>query len=194
MRSDYFLSVILFVLMIFFLSLAAINNSNIHGNAVILDVSSNVSITKSLAVSFSSDLADGIHFGNVNFLPATNVNASENYNGSLNATLYFVEVSSDGNTPVDLCLRAGSDLVSTGADRLGYNNESYSSFVGISNETSPDVSFENPMSLVSTLVESSVPLGERIYLRFWLDVPSGQASGSYNNSIYFNGIGEGIGC
>lgn len=194
MKGDYTVSVFLLLVVIVFLSLAVVDNVNVHGKAVVLDVSSNVSIMKSLAVSFSSDLASGIYFGNVNFLPAVNVNASENYNGSLNSTLYFVEVSLDGNTAIDLCLRAGSDMVSAGADILRYSNETYSSFVGSSNETVPDVSLENMMSLTPTLVESSVPLGERIYLRFWLDVPVGQASGVYNNSIYFNGVSEGAGC
>ncbi len=188
------LGLVLFVVMI--ISFVAFLNSefNLSGNAVVLDVSSNVSIMKSLAISFSVDLANGINFGDVNFLPAVNVNASGNYNGTANSTLYFIEVSSDGNTPVDVCMRSGGNMVSSGGDVLGYDNESYASFVGINNETIPSISSERVMNLTSSLVEGSVPLGERVFMRFWLDVPAGQASGSYNNSVYFNGISEGVGC
>ena len=176
------------------LILIALSNPLVQGKVTQGDVPSNVSVLKSLAISFSSNLSAGIYFGEVNFLPATNVNATENYNGTANSTNYYIYVSSDGNIPVDLCMRANAGLTSLAGDTIGVGNESYASTVGLNNLTLPSVSNETSLNLNYSLGTSSIPVGNYSFIRFWLDIPSAQPAGQYNNSVFFKGIESGTAC
>ena len=186
----------LFLLLVIFLCLLLIVLSNplIQGKVTEGNIPSNVSIMKSLAISFSQNLSNGIYFGEVNFLPANNVNALENYNGTNNSTNYYVLVSPDGNVPVDLCLRANSGLVSSNGDVLGIGNETYSVNVGSSNLTTPSVNNETSFTLNYVKAGNTIPIGNYSFIRFWLDIPAAQAAGQYNNSIFFKGTESGISC
>lgn len=186
----------LFLLLVIFLCLLLIVLSNplIQGKVTEGNIPSNVSIMKSLAISFSQNLSNGIYFGEVNFLPANNVNALENYNGTNNSTNYYVLVSPDGNVPVDLCLRANSGLVSSNGDVLGIGNETYSVNVGSSNLTTPSVNNETSFTLNYVKAGNTIPIGNYSFIRFWLDIPAAQAAVQYNNSIFFKGTESGISC
>lgn len=153
---------------------------------------SEVIVNKFISMGFSSDLTDGIIFEEINFLPANNINASSNYN-SMNQTEYFVVVSVDTNSEMDLCIKADSDLTNPGLDIIGIGNESYSSSINSTIDL-PSIVNETSLSFVYTTVGESIPTGGRSNLRFWLDVPAGQAPGTYNNSIFFKGITSGDGC
>jgi hypothetical protein len=155
---------------------------------------SNVSIQKYLAMSFSSELATGIYYGNVATLPATNINATQNYLGASNATQYYVYVSNDSNTAIDVCIRANTGLSSSAGDIIGLNNETYASNVTTSNITDPSVLNEVPMDYNFTKGAEYIQPGNNSYWRFWLDVPSAQPSGIYNNSVYFRGVQYGFPC
>jgi len=154
---------------------------------------SNVTIVQSLAISFSTQLGEGIIFDEVRFLPAANVNATHNYDGIGNASGYFILVSPDGNTPVDVCLKADGPLTSVGGDTIPLVGETYS-HSKISNITMPSVTSEVSLTTNYTLSSDNVPLGGTGYLRFFLDVPTAQAPGDYSNNIFFKGTPTGAGC
>ncbi|NCN86778.1 hypothetical protein GW932_03005, partial [archaeon] len=116
---------ILITLIIFSLSLYFLELYSITGHATEGTTYSNVTISKYFSISFSTELQAGIDFGTVATLPATNVNATQNYAGIGSETLYYVNISTDSNTPVDFCLRGISDMQSIAADVLGLGNESY---------------------------------------------------------------------
>jgi len=94
---------------------------------------------------------------------------------------------------MDLCLKADSDLLNPALDIIGLGNETYSHSI-ISNETLPSLLNETSLTLNYVLAGNNIPLGGQNNLRFWLDVIAGQATGTYNNSIYFKGIASGDGC
>ncbi len=172
--------------------IAVENFVSLHAKVTSTDVSSNVSIAKSLAIKFSTGLSEGIIFGDVNILPAIDVNASHNYDGFGNASTFYINVSEDGNIPVDFCIRADYGLSTVGGDVIGLGNETYSHY-NLSNITHPTT---NDVSLSQVYAKSglNIPLGGTNYWRFWLDIPAGQASGDYNNTVYFKAIETGEDC
>lgn len=170
--------VILFCFILIFLE-----NLNIHGNVVENSFKTDVTVMKSLAVSFSSELQGGIIFEDVHILPSENVNATKDYSGENNSTEYYVYLSSDGNSNANFCIKAENDLFNSGGDFIGVRNESFS-FSNFSNLSFPDLGNETSLTLNYSPFASSVFPGETEYLRFWLDVPLGQAPGVYNNTIF----------
>jgi len=155
---------------------------------------SNVTIAKYLAISLGTNLSEGIQFGNVDALPATNINATHNYDESSNGTTYTIDVSSDGNTPVDFCIRADSGLTSPDADVIGIDNETYSTYDS-TNSTHPLLSGETAMTDSYVLAPTTgIGTGSSLYWRFWLDIPASQPSGDYNNTVYFKGVVTTLGC
>ncbi|MDA3836765.1 MAG: hypothetical protein PF542_04030 [Nanoarchaeota archaeon] len=186
---------LLIFIFIFCLVLIGFENFNvITGNTVsTFSAASNVTVLKLIAVSFSSDLTDGIVFESVHVLPAENISAVNNYNGTGNSSEYYLLVSSDGNIDVDLCIMADKALETIGADVIGLANETYSTSIG-SDINNPDLVNETPLNLTYTKALNGIPRGQNGYVRFWLDIPAGQATGTYYNSIYFKAIGSGLGC
>jgi hypothetical protein len=184
-----FLWVLIFVCV---LLIVVENFEGIHARVTSTEVSSNVSISKSFSIEFSPELDEGILFGEINFLPAININASHNYDGSENSSTLYINVSEDGNTAVDFCLRALSPLVNAGGDQIGLGNETYSHYSS-SNLTHPTTN-EIPLSPIYFKTGENIPLGGANYWRFWLDVPAGQPSGTYNNTVYFKAVQTGENC
>ena len=176
------------LLMIFFQ-----NSGFVTGHVSQGSTFSNVSIQKYLAISFSTQLANGIYFGSVASLPATNINGTQNYAGPSNATQYYLSVSNDSNTQVDFCVKVNAGLTDPAADVIGLGNETYSTNVTSSNMTIPAL-VETPMTLNYTKAAEKVAVGQDSYWRFWLDIPAGQASGDYNNSVYFRGVQATLAC
>ena len=185
------LSLIIVIVLSFILIF--IENATIHGEATQGDITSNVSVFLSLAIDFSDDLRDGILFGDVITLPVTNLDATGNYNGSSNSTSYYILVSPDGNTPIDLCLDVSSPLMTDSLEEIGVANETYSHSTE-SNLTLPDEGEEYPFSLTYEKAGSNIPTGGINYMRFWLDIPTGQPPGDYNNSVNFRAIPTGLNC
>jgi len=184
------------LIIIFIASLLLLGFENIcaiTGHVTETTTPSQVTIMRSLAISFSSQLGEGIIFDEVRFLPATNVNATHNYDGIANASGYFVLVSPDGNVPVDVCLRAEGPLTTIGGDTIPLVGETYSHSKS-SNITTPSVLLEAPLTTDYVLSSENIPLGGTGYLRFFLDVPTAQAPGDYSNNIFFKGTPTGAGC
>lgn len=191
MESNY-KNLILSFVFILSVGLLVLQNGTIHAEIVGFDLSSNVTIQKSLAISFSSDLEGGIIFEEVHFLPSFDVNASKNYVGENQSTNYYVLVSSDGNVNVDLCIKADGDLINSVGDRLNLTGETYSSSLN-SSLFFPDL---NDTSLSLFYVKAGEPAspGQSNFLRFWLDVPGAQPPGTYSNSIFLKAISSGPSC
>ena len=164
------------------------------GNVTSGSTTSNVSIAKYLAISFGTNLSQGIQFGTVNALPATNINATHNYDGTSTGTTYTIDVSTDSNSHVDFCIKANAGLTSAALDVIGLGNETYAA-LNLTNSTHPLLSNETSMttSYVKSYAESIAP-GNSSYWRFWLDIPSAQPSGDYNNSVSFEGVVAGLAC
>ncbi len=170
------------------------NVSAITGHATEAVTTSNVSIIKYLAIDPSIDLETGIVFEEIIALPTDNDNATHNYDGSSDATKYYINVSTDSNTDVDFCVKANIGLSTLGGDIIGLGNESYSTNVTNSNLNTPGVGAEISMNTTYEKAANSVPIGNTSYWRFYLDVPVGQASGNYNNTVSFKGVTEGVIC
>ncbi len=166
----------------------------ITGNATSVGTTSNVTISSYLAIEMSPNLSSGIYFGSVDVLPAVDINATENYNETNNGTLYFINVSTDSNTAVDFCIMANSAMRTAALDEIGLGNETYAFSNSTNNGTIPDILSQTSFTLSYVSAGTGVPVGGNIYYRFWLDVPAGQATGDYNNSVLFKGVNAGSAC
>lgn len=169
------------------------------GYATEVTTTSNVTISVYFAIALSANLTNGIEFGTVTTLPTTNQNATDNYNGvnttaqgtylnGTNGTSLWTNVSTDSNTAVDFCNKADA-LNTTGGDVIGLGNETYY------NNTNTNYSIPAPASEVSittSYVKSgyNITAGSINYYRFWLDVPAGTATGTYDNVVSFKGVAK----
>jgi hypothetical protein len=179
------------------ISLALLFFSNVNaitGRATEGSTYSNVTIEKYLAIEMSPNLTAGINFGTIETLGVDDYNATENYNGISNSTLYWITVSVDSNTAVDLCTRANAPMTNAGGAEIPLVNQSFASNVTSSDINNP--SLTNAIDYTISYQEGhfNVPIGNSSYWRFWLDAPLGQETGNYNNTIYFQGSNAGSGC
>jgi hypothetical protein len=182
------INLVLLTIMILALFFIFLSNTNVFtGHATVSNIPSNVSILKYFSISASSSISNGISFGNVQILPATNINATENYNGTANSTEYYLLVSTDGNANVDFCIKANSSLFNSALDEIGFGNESYSNSSS-SNSTLPSSLEDVSLELNYVKAGNNFAPGENNYYRFFLDIPSGQPAGNYNNTILFKGV------
>ena len=159
----------------------------ITGHATSASTISNVTIEKYLSLALCTNLSAGIIFGNVSALPATNINASHNYDGTSSGSTMCVNISDDGNTNVDLCTKANAALASLALDVIALGNETYSNST-VTNSTHPILG--DDVALTTSYVKSgnAISVGNVNYYRFWLDIPVAQPSGDYNNTVYFKGV------
>ena len=190
----YYNLVLILVILICLGFLIFQNSFRFSGKTVEIPVSSNVSISKYVSITFSSNLSEGILFGVVSVLPAENINASHNYDGESNSTSLYINVSADGNTAVDFCIRANDNLTSVAADAIGLANETYANST-VTNTGTPGAA-ANSTALTTSYVKSgnAVSTGGVNYYRFWLDIPAAQPSGNYNNTVFFKGVTTTLSC
>ena len=187
-------NVVLVLIIFFCLVLLIFQNSYfISGKVTEFFTPSNVSVTNYLAIAFSENLSEGIIFGDVSVLPAVNINASHNYDGNNSATTLFINVSEDGNTAVDFCIRGNANLTSLVEDIIGLGNETYSNST-YNNITHPTLGED--VALTTSYVKSgdAIAVGGANYYRFWLDVQASQPSGDYNNTLSFKGVQTTVVC
>jgi hypothetical protein len=192
-KSDFFTFVLGAVLLFSIVMITVQNFNTFTGYATGLNTKSNVSISKYLSISASPNISDAIDFGIVNALPATNVNASHDYDGAAGATTYWINTSVDSNTNIDFCIGANGDMMS-GADRLRLGNETYANATSTSISVpalASQVAFSNTSYILSG---QNVTKGAPNYYRFWLDIPASQASGDYNNTVYFKAVATATSC
>ena len=174
------------------------------GYATTATTTSNVTISSYFAIAMSQNLSNGIQFGSVSTLPTTSQNATHNYDGvnttaqnitlnGTNGTSMWMNVSSDSNTAVDFCTKADAALTTSGGSTIGVGNETYHNSTQ-TNITIPNILSEVAFTTSYVKAGFNTSIGSNNYYRFWLDVPAGTASGSYNNTISFEGIATGGAC
>lgn len=213
-RGSWYVILLIVILIASLVMLVLENISAITGNVPFTPLTgyltegstwSNVTIESYLAIQMSGNLSAGIDFGTVWTLPTLDQNATKNWcavNGTCanlssvnyNQTQYFINVSTDSNTAVTFCLYANEGLKTSGGDVIGLGNETFADNVTITNITSP--SMVNNLAMTTSYAQAglNIPRGNSSYWRFWLDIPAAQASGSYNNTVYFKGITFGNTC
>ncbi len=141
----------------------------------------------SISISLSSALSGEIAWS-ILTLPLFNQSAPGNKGEGV--TDYYVNVSSSpGN--VDLYVRASDDLKTSGLDVLGIGNESYS-FSSVDSSVSGGNKFSLTTDFSDNKIGDNLADGSVVYLKFFLDAPSGQAPGVYNNSLLFNAVEYGV--
>ena len=146
---------------------------------------SEVTISQYFSISLSSSLSSGIDFGTQNSTAATNLNATDNYNGS-SQTEYFITVSSDSNTPVDFTIWADGPLNTSDSDEIGLGNESYHNST-TNTIGSPAVGSAVDLTTSPVPAGDNIAAGSKVFYRFWLDIPAATPVGTYNNTINFQG-------
>lgn len=184
---------------ILFLSVAGIVVEQLPGGITgyaVESASSSVTIQGYLSIAKSDNLTSGIDFGTITALPVYFANATENYNTSgltNNASEYFISVSADSNVNVDFCIKANKAMSTAGdAEEIGLTNYTYANY-NTSNTTAPyqyGVNLSTNYAKTNTLIQP----GNSNYYRFWLNVSGSQAPGSYNNTVYFEGVQTGNSC
>jgi len=192
-KSNWYNLILIAIIVGSLVMLFLANVNAITGNVTEGSTSSEVTIQSFLAMQMSSNLSAGIVFENVNVLPAVNVNASKNYNGTSNSSLYYINVSTDSNSAVDFCLRADGGMFNAGLDEIVLGNETYSTNVTTSNSTIPALT-ETAMTTSYFKNANNIAIGSANYYRFWLDVPAGQPTGTYDNIVSFKGVVTGNSC
>jgi len=168
------------------------NATRVTGYAVSTTVS-NVTISSYVSMSLSTNLSSGILFGTVSNLPAVYANASHNYDGGSSMSTMFVNISTDSNSAVDLCTKANANMQDAGTDTIGIANETYANST-TSDTSSPAIA--NNVSFTTSYVSAgkAVARGSQQYYRVWISIPVGQAMGTYNNTLSFEGVSTGGAC
>jgi hypothetical protein len=180
--------------------------------------SSNITVSKSVAISKSDNLTAGIQFGGLDYSgdmaidkydigcssngcdPGTNnVNASANFNYTnvnMNGTNYWIKVDTTTNSGIDLCLKANAALAA-GGNTIALTNYHYSNATSSTN-TTPTYPASTDMTTSYVYVFSDVApdtSNERLlYFRFNLNIPSNAVAGTYNNTIYFKATENSSSC
>lgn len=194
MDNKIYRGVLISLLSISLILLFVSNVSSITGHATESSTTSQVTIQQYLAIDPSINLTQGIIFEDIVTLPTINDNATGNYNGTGSSSLYYINVSTDSNTNVTFCIKASGDLENPALDKIGLANETYSSNVTLSNATHPSLANEMPLTITHVVAANNVGIGKAAYWRFWLDVPAGQATGTYNNTVSFKAVNLGSVC
>lgn len=185
-----------FVFALIMIAVSSFQNPLITGHATSAITTSNVTINSYYAIDLHNNFTRGILFGNVSALPATDINATSNYDAGsgINGTTYIANVSTDSNANVEFCLSANSGLRSSGGDVIGLGNETYSNSTTSINITHPSQALQVGFTTTATKASAPVAAGGSTYWRFWLDIPAAQAAGVYNNSVTVGGVVSGQAC
>jgi hypothetical protein len=140
-----------------------------------------ISNDAAISIQLSPELSQRVLW-NIHELPVTDLNASGN-NGT-GASEYYLDISAT-NTDVDIYIRANSDLLTEALDVIGLGNETFA--YNLTDESVPSPEMQN-LSTNFTLVAGGLGDGDRISLKFWLDVSASQAPGEYSNILEFKAV------
>jgi len=165
------------------------------GAATTQTTQSRVAISYYYAITLSTNLQAGIDFGNVTSLPANDLNATHDFDGANSTTTFWVHESNDSNVNIDICHRAQGPLMTVGNDTIGLGNYTWSdSLTNTSNVPSgpPGTNTFNT-TLTKANNNNIAPNGNGFY-RYWLDIPIGQAAGSYTNTVEYKAVYTGASC
>jgi hypothetical protein len=141
-------------------------------------------VTKQVAIGLSTDLISGIKFPNKD-PGTTDNNASYNFNASDQTTMWIV-IESSTNTPIDICTKDNAPLTHTDGTTT-IPNSGFRWNVSTSNDATnpklPGIALSTSYD-TSNLIANDQSSGT-FYLRYWLDIPTGQKAGNYNNTVYY---------
>ena len=167
--------------------------------AAVTSTTSQVVISGFFSLSKSNNLTAGIVFPTQSSVPQLKINATHNYNTS-NHTEYYVTVSADSNTAVDFCINGTALNTSAGAV-IGIGNYTWNSTTGNNSVTATNLTFPSDPGLAGKELilayvasDSNVAIGNSSWYRFWLNISTGQAAGTYNNTVNFQGVTKGDTC
>jgi hypothetical protein len=154
-----------------------------------------VTVNEYVAVGLSNNLSSGIDFGSLD--PDTlNNNATNNFDGAGLNTSFWVNISTDSNVNVDICI-GDNESLEFGANVIENGNYTW---VNTTTGGPGDAWLIVGNSVVMTTTAAFTNAGNNIapgsynWYRFWLDIPGGQAAGAYVNSVSFKGIKTGNSC
>ena len=83
--------------------------------------------------------------------------------------------------------------MTSGANTIGIGNETYANYTA-TNVTLPALGSEVALTTSYIKTGPNIAAGSRDFYRFWLDVPAGTASGTYNNTLTFKGVATSGAC
>ena len=145
------------------------------------------------ALAESTDFSGGINFGTLTHNTQNN-NASSNYENS--GTGYALNLSTDSNTEISVCVKANTDLKihTTPSTLIGIGNMTFNAST-TNSTTLPGFSTRTEMnSSVFRNATHNLEAGNATFFRFWLTVPDSTPPGDYNNSATFKAVRAGDAC
>jgi len=145
------------------------------------------------ALAESSDFSGGINFGTLTHNTQNN-NASSNYEDS--GTGYALNLSTDSNTDVSICVKSNTDLkIHTSPSTLiGIGNMTFNASI-TNTSSAPSFSARTEMNTSAFRnATHNLGAGNATFFRFWLTVPDGAVPGDYNNTATFKAVRTGNDC
>lgn len=136
---------------------------------------------------YAVDLSNNtIEFGTLS-QDTTDNNATLNYNAS-DQTGYYLELSEDSNVPIRVNISADGPLTSETYE-IGEGNMTWSS-ANSTDINTPAIAEDTPITTTSTSTTTDFMLyndsgRNKVYYRFWIDIPRGTTAGAYSNNITF---------
>ena len=145
------------------------------------------------ALAESSDFSGGISFSNLAHNTQNN-NASSNYENS--GTGYALNLSTDSNTDVSICVKANTDLKNKTApsNLIGIGNMTFNASI---TNTSLLPNFTTRTEMNKSIFRNAthnLGAGNATFFRFWLTVPQDTLPATYNNTATFKAIRSGDAC
>lgn len=201
-RSTVTLSLLAAVLLIAVIGLTSnfLSSNFVTGLQSESTTSSQAVVGMYVAISLSGNLTDGIAFGNITVLPSYNVNATYNYNSTTNQsrygneTFYFLTISQMSNINADFCIRS-TQFNTSGGVQIDLGNYTWN------DSTTNDYDYPNFTGRIAMLTNESykkgvqdLAPGNNVYYRFWLNVTDYTEPGTYNSTVWFEGVPTGDPC
>lgn len=141
---------------------------------------SNVTVNSYVSIALTSALSNGVTFGSLD--PNTdNTAATSCANAVCN-----ISVSADTNIAVDMVLKANAALTRQGgAQTIPYANYTWNSTAGTGMPLNNGGYALSGTYDYTNKVGSNIAAGGKATWQSWLDIPSAQTSGVYNNTVSF---------
>ena len=145
------------------------------------------------ALAESTDFNSGIDFGTLVHNTLNN-NATANYDNS--GTSYALNLSTDSNTDISICVKANTDLKihSSPSNIIGIGNMTFNAST---TNTSTIPSFAARIEMNKSVYRNAthnLGAGNATFFRFWLSVPEDTIPGNYNNTAEFKTVRAGDNC
>jgi len=151
-----------------------------------------VMINAYFAIAASENITNGITFGTLTDGTNDN-NATNNWDGAGDNSTMYIAISSDSNVETETCVGANESYIHTitAGKSMGIGNLTWSN----STDGAPSgPAGSTPMTVANATVATEIAGGTDVFFRFWLDVPTDQWGGKYQNTLYFTTTQNGTDC